>query len=516
MRRALPFALLAAPLALVSACSPHSAVSNPAPPLELPDAYGQTSGGEDPDDQDPTPDRWWVAFGDPELSHLVDEALARNFQLGAAWARLAQAESGVQAASAGYWPQVSAQLDVSRRRTIAVFGVLGTQAFEVDTFAMSLPVSYELDLWNRVGHSVSAGTIDALATRDDVETLAITVVANVVETWLNLIQQRAARVLLEDQLETSRIYTELVALRFAHGLGSALDVHQQRQQLESVQAQLAQIEGGEIVARQQLAVLIGRPPSAFAGDRIGSLPEPTVLPPPPPMPRAGIPADLLLRRPDVRAARRRVESQDHRLGVAISDLFPQFRLNAAVGLSSPTIEGFVSSFVYSLAAGLLAPVLDGGRRNAEIRRNRAAVQERLQNFGQTLLNALIEVENALAQERQIRAQLESLDDQLAAARATLTESRRRYSEGLSDYLPVLTSLSSVQRLEQSAVASRRQLLSQHVQLARALGGAWTSELEPPRLPMPSSDDEDENEDAADVQVDVEDDADVQVDVEDDR
>jgi len=491
-----------------SACSPHETASNPAAPFDLPDAYAQTSGGESEaaTTEDAAPDRWWLAFGDPELSHLVDEALARNFQLGAAWARLAQAESGVQAASASYWPQVSAQLDVSRRRTVAVFGALGQQTFEVDNFGMSIPVSYELDLWNRVGHSVAAGSLDALASRDDVESLAMTVVANVVEAWLNLIQQRASRVLLEEQLDTNRIYSELVGLRFAHGLGTALDVHQQRQQLEATEAQLAQLAGQETVARQQLAVLVGRPPSDFAGDRIGSLPEPTVLPAPPPMPRAGIPGDLLLRRPDIRAARRRVESQDHRLGQAIADLFPQFRFNGSFGVSNPTLEGLLSSFVYSLAAGLLAPVLDGGRRDAEIRRNRAALQERVQNFGQTLLNALLEVENALAQERQVRTQIDNLDDQLEAARGTLTESRRRYSEGLGDYLPVLTSLSTVQRLEQSVVASRRQLLSQRVQLARALGGAWTSELEPPRLPDPQSedeDDEDEDDDEAEPGGDVE-------------
>ena len=484
-------------LLLLSACSLHETVANPAPPIDLPDAYGATSGGESAPVRDEVmPDRWWLAFGDPELSHLVDEALARNFQLGAAWARLAQRESGVRAASASYWPQISAQLDVSRRRSVVVFGALGRQEFEVDSFGISIPVSYELDLWNRVGHSVAAGGLEALASRDDVEALAMTVAANVVEAWLNLIQQRASRTLLEEQLETSELYSELVALRFAHGLGNAIDIHQQRQQLEATRSQLTQVQGAETLARQQLAVLIGRPPSAFSSGQIGSLPEPTALPPPPPMPRTGIPGDLLLRRPDVRAARRRVESQDHRVGAAIADLFPQFRFIASIGLSSPTLEGLLSSFVYAIAGGLLAPVLDGGRRSAEVQRNRAVLQERLQMFGQTLLTALLEVEGALAREAQIRSQLSSLDDQLAAARSTLTASRRRYSEGLSDYLPVLTALTSVQRLERSVVGTRRQLLSQRVQLARALGGAWTRDLEPPRLPSPRSDEEDEDSSAA--------------------
>lgn len=490
MRRTGPIVLLTATLA---ACSPHGTVESPRSPVEMPDTYGQTSGDENVAPREQVPDKWWRAFGDPELDHLVREALRRNFQLGAAWARLEQAESGVQAAASGWWPQISAQLDVSRRRQVVVFGALGQQEFEVNSFGLSVPVSYEVDLWNRVGHSVAAGSIDVLASRDDVEALAMTLVANVVETWLNLVQQRAARALLEDQLHTNEVFEELVTLRFAHGLGNAVDVYQQRQQVQATRASLAQVSGAETVARQQLAVLVGRPPSAFTSGQIGQLPEPTTLPPLPPLPRTGVPAELLLRRPDVRAARRRVASQDHRLGAAIADQFPQLRFNASVGLSNPSLTALLSSFVWSLASSLLAPVLDGGRRAAEVRRNRAALRERVQTFAQTVLTAMLEVENALAQERGLSMQISALEDQLEAARSTLIESRRRYGEGLSDYLPVLTALGATQRTEQSILTARRQLLSQRVQLARALGGAWTAELEAPRLPDPEPSQEDDDE-----------------------
>ncbi len=479
--------------ALISSCSPHHTVEDPTPPIDLPDSYAQTAGDEEVAPESDLPDEWWLAFGDPELAYLVDEALRRNFQLGAAWARLEQAEAGVQGAASGWWPQISAQLDVSRRRQVVVFGALGQQEFEVNGLGISVPVSYEVDLWNRVGHSVSAGSLDVLAGRDDVEALAMTLVANVVETWLNLLQQRAARALLRDQLETNEVYEELVTLRFAHGLGTALDVYQQRQQVQATRAQLAQIEGAEAMARQQLAVLVGRSPGAFASGQIGQLPEPNTLPPLPPLPRTGIPSELLLRRPDVRAARHRVMAQDHRLGAAIADQFPQLRFNASVGLSNPSLENLLSSFVWSIASSLLAPALDGGRRAAEVRRNRAALRERLQTFAQTVLTAMLEVENALAQERQLAVQITSLEDQLAAARATLLESRRRYGEGLSDYLPVLTALGATQRTEQSILTARRQLLSQRVQLARALGGAWTAQLEAPRLPDPAPEIDDEQQ-----------------------
>jgi NodT family efflux transporter outer membrane factor (OMF) lipoprotein len=470
-------------------CLPHQPVANPRAPIDLPEDYAETAGDEAEVPQ-ALPERWWVAFGDPELVALVDLALDQNFQLGAAWARVEQAEAVVEGASSSWWPQISAQLDVARRRQVAVFGALGRQEFENNALGLSVPVSYELDLWNRVGAQVAASGIDVLATRDDFEALALTVAANVVETWLNLVQQRALGRLLDEQLETNRVYAELVTLRFAHGLASALDVFQQRQQVAAIEAQVAQIGGSETVARQQLAVLIGRPPGAL-GEQIGQLPEPTVLPPLPPLPETGIPAHLLLRRPDVRAARRRVEAADWRVGAAIADQFPQLRFSASIGLSSPTLEDLLGSFVWSLAGSLLAPILDGGRRAAEVRRNRAVVQERLQQFAQTLLNAMLEVESALAQERQAMIQIESLETQLEAGRSALQESRRRYAEGLSDYLPVLTALVSVQRLEQSVLATQRAVLSQRVQLARALGGTWTAELERPALPMPEPADEED-------------------------
>lgn len=472
-------------------CSPHHTVEDPRPPIDVPDRYAQTAGDErDVAPEDAMPERWWTAFGDPELSYLVDEALERNFQLGAAWARLEQAEAGLEAANSNFWPQISAQLDVSRRRTVAVFGALGRQEFENNALGVSLPVSYEVDLWNRLGHQVAASGLEALAQRDDVEALAITVAANVVERWLDLLQQRALRRLLEEQLQTNLVYEELVALRFAHGLGSAVDVYQQRQQVQLTEVQLAQVLGAETVARQQLAVLVGRAPAEFASDRIGQLPEPTELPALPPLPETGIPSQLLLTRPDVRRSRRLVEAQDHRLGAAIAEQFPSFRFNASVGLSSPDLTGLLNSFVWSVAGGLLAPILNGGRLQAEVRRNRAMLQERLQLFADVLLTAMLEVENALALERQLVVQGENLRDQLSAARSTLRESRRRYAEGLSDYLPVLTALQSVQATEQNILTTQRQLLSQRVQLARALGGTWTLELEPPELPLPepSSDD----------------------------
>ncbi|MGF1465782.1 MAG: efflux transporter outer membrane subunit [Sandaracinaceae bacterium] len=466
---------------LTPGCLPHTPQTNPEPPVgELPESFRQAAGGEAPlgDSTLASPDRWWIAFEDPELTALIDRAMARNFDMRAAWARLDQAEAVAEGASADFWPQVSLSLDVSRRRQVAVFGALGTQEFEFNNFGLSVPVTYELDVWNRIGAQVAAAGLDVLASRDDVEALAITVAANVTERFLDVLFQRAARQLLTEQLDANQVQEELLVLRFGLGLGTTLDIYQQRQQVEAVEAQLATIDAQEAVARQQLAVLVGEMPGTFA-ERIGRLDEPSRLPRFPALPATGIPSMLLARRPDVRAAQRRAAAADWRLGSAIAAQFPAFRFDGSFGLNSPTLEGFVSSFVFSVAAGILTPVLDGGRLAAEARRNRALVQERLQQFAQTLLTAILEVENALALERQQLVNITNLEDQLDNARAQLRESRRRYAEGLSDYLPVITALVTVQSVEQSLLTARREALSQRVQLVRALGGAWTAELEAP-------------------------------------
>lgn len=474
----------------LNACLPYSPDSNPAPPVELPDHYAQTAGGENEAALRPTgeqegvdaaaPSRWWEAFGDPELTHLVDTAIVRNFQVRAAWARLDQAEARGMGVSANYWPQISASLDVSRRRQVIFFGALGRQEFENNNLSFSLPVSYELDLWNRVGANLAAAGLDALASRDDVEALALTVAANVVERYLDMLQQRASRRLLTAQLERNRTYLELLQLRFANGLSEAGAVYQQRQQVYAAETLLAGVEGQESVARNELAVLVGRPPGAFK-EQIGSLPEASELPDPPPLPKTGLPSRLLLVRPDVRAAQRRAAAEDWRVGSAIAAQFPTLNLQASVGLSSPTLPDLLSSFVFSILSSLAAPVLDGGRLAAEVKRQKAVLQERLQSFAQTVLTAMLEVENALAQERQQRDTLDRLYAQLEAAQMNLREQRQRYGQGLSEYLPVLTALATVQNVERDLLATQRRWLGQHVQIARALGGAWTLDLKRPNL-----------------------------------
>lgn len=450
---------------VLAACSVHKVTEKPKPPVEIPESYGSTNAGK-------LPEQWWRDFRDPDLDKLVARSLRDNLQLRAAWARVRQARAMTRQARSGKYPQLDGNLSGSRRRLRFDFGDMGVIFPQINTFTASVSAGYEVDLWKRIGSGAKAASLDAAAVRDDVSATAIGLAADITDAWWDLVLQRARRKLLEEQLKTSQQFLDLIKLRFQQGLASALDVHQQNRLMIGQRAQLALVDSAVKVLEHRLAILVGQPPRAVvAGDR-------STLPELPPLPGVGIPADLLERRPDVRAARRRVVAADYRVAVAVADRLPGLRLSGDVSTQDNNIAGLISSPLYSILAAVTGPLFDGGRRRAEVDRNKAIVQERVIQYGQILLGAMMEVENALVQEKQQRIYIGDLQKQVEVAKSALREARERYRAGLSDYLVVLTSLQALQNTELGLLSARRQALAYRVQLCRALGGTWTRSLAP--------------------------------------
>ncbi len=445
-----------------SACAVHRVDRKPTPPVEMPASFGQRPAGA------LLTGPWWHEFDDPELSAVIDRSLRDNLELRAVWARLAQARALSGQAGAARWPQLNVELGAGRGREPI------TRTTQ-NSFSWSAAAGYEVDLWRRVASQHGAAEQDLYAARDDVEATAISLAAAVAETWYDLVYQRAQAALLAEQKRTDQIFLRLVQLRFGQGLVSALDVHQQQQRLFEVEATLASVQASQRVAEHRLAVLLGRAPGTIRPGTAASLPAL------PPFPDTGVPADLLIRRPDARAAQRRVIAADYRVAAAIADRLPTIRLSASVGDQASSPSDLIRNPLWNLASGLLAPIFDGGRRAREVDRNRAVVEERLAQFGSVLLRALAEVEDAIALEREQRRIIAELSRALAEARSSLQEARDRYEQGVSEYLQVLTALGATQALELRLLGARRQLVSHRIQLYRALGGAWTRELsQPPR------------------------------------
>jgi NodT family efflux transporter outer membrane factor (OMF) lipoprotein len=422
-------------------------------------------------------DRWWLSFEDPELDALVEQALADNLDLIQAWARLEQATVLARQAAAAQWPEIAIETGYSKSQANFSGGErLGTFSITTERIPLTIGAAYEVDVWKRIASLKRGAVLDMEATREDLESIAMTLAAQVAEAWFSLVEQSAQTRLLEEQQETGRTFLELTRLRFSQGLASALDVYQQRQQLAATRAEVPLVEAGKEVFRHQLAVLVGDPPRAFEP------PETEALPALPPLPPTGLPSDLLTRRPDVRSAHLRLAAADHRVAAAVADRLPALRIGAETGYESrdfDEIENLFDNWIWSLFANITWPVFDGGRRKAEVDRNKAIVKEALGAYGKVMLQALQEVEDALIQERKQAEFLMELERQVQLAGDTLREARMRYANGLSDYLPVLAALESLQTVERSLITAERQLLSFRVQLYRALGGTWTLALEPP-------------------------------------
>ncbi|PKN56276.1 MAG: RND transporter [Deltaproteobacteria bacterium HGW-Deltaproteobacteria-14] len=464
----------------LSSCAVHSVDATPEAPVAIPERFANDGGaasiplGGASEERIETPDRWWRAFGDPQLDGLVDQALSDNLDLRRGWTRLAQAQAVARGAAAASWPQISADAGVSGQRTVFnVGGPVGLISNTSSTYSIGLSARYEVDLWRKIASTEDAMALDVRATREDLETVAMTISGRVAELWLAIVGERAGLALLDEQEAVTRQFVGLVEARFGQGLASALEVFQQRQQLAALGAQRPLIEARIATSQQQLAVLLGEAPSAA--------PEVAraTLPPAPPAPPSALPADLLGRRPDVRAAQLRVVAADYRVGAAIADRYPSLALSGRIGVQAADLADFIDSWIWSLAASLTAPLFDGGRRSAEVDRAEAAMQDLLLGYGQVVLQALLDVDNALVSEARQRENVALQQRQLELARQSLAEAQSRYANGLTDYLNVLTSLRTAQQSEQALLAAERQLLGYRVQLYRALGGAWTRDLKAP-------------------------------------
>jgi len=474
------YLLSASLLVFLGGCTLHEVDTKPRPDVPVPKSF--QSGAQGKLDTD---NRWWLVFQDAQLNALVEATVANNLDVKRAWARLGQARAlAVQAGAAAY-PQIDAGFNLSMNQSQNPARNFGIPGFEGDTFlyfgngSLSISIAYEVDLWGRVSSTKKAAALDVAAARQDVSALALTMAAQVVEAWMSIAEAKTQLALIEKQREINDTYLKLLEERFKFGQADSVAIFQQRQALAASTAQVPLVEGRIKLLKYQLATLQGRPAGAFQAEPAGTIP---VLPAPP---ATGLPADVIKNRPDVRAAQMRIVAADYRVGVAIADQYPALRLTGSTGLNGQSqlkdgnIMDFFTGWIWNLAGGLVAPLFDGHRRSAEVERTKVVVNDLIHAYGNTVLTALKEVEDALVQEQQQRKFLDRLEGQLKLADATLGEARTRYLEGGGDYLSVLTAIAAKQNLELQELTAQRTLLTHRIALYRALGGTWPGKLRQP-------------------------------------
>ncbi len=436
---------------------------SPALPVSAPPEFSSSGG------RTPPPAEWWKAFGCPGLDAVEAKALAGNLNLHAFEKRVLQAQAALRQARSGLFPAVEANAGLERSRgrsRVQGFGGTSTTVHVRSSQAQAgLAATWEIDLWNRVRATVAAARCSLRAVHEDRIAAAVSVTGQVAETWFRWAGARAQLAVLERQSATDARYLATLETRYDQAQARWVDVLQQRQHIEALRNARIALERQADLLRHALALLLGRPPES------PGIPAPSRIPDLPPLPATGVPADLIRRRPDVRAAYWRAAAADRRIAAAAADRFPRLSLSATDRSAAEAIQDLFGPWLASLAANIAAPVFDAGRRRAAVAGARAQAAEMLEHYGQTVLAALREVEDALVAEKRDRAALDSVRRQLELARQALQRIRDMYDNGQADYLRVLEAVRAVDSLERTLIQARVDLLLNRVRLYRALAGA---------------------------------------------
>ncbi|MBN2315626.1 MAG: efflux transporter outer membrane subunit [Sedimentisphaerales bacterium] len=430
--------------------------------IQIPDTF-TTMGTE------PMQEKWWRAFDDNELNDLIDQALTNNFDLQVAWDRLVQTRALAEQTNATLWPQASLAGEVGRTRQEANGAVNYTSLYSVGVAA-----SYEVDLWSQLRSTQQAAWLDVEAQRDAIDTAAITLAASIANTWYQLAEAKALARIARDQIKTNQDVLKIVTVQWRKGAAGAADVYRQRQLVASTEAQLITAEETVELLQYALSVLIGEKPGSSWQQT--SIELPTL----PPIPKLGVPTDVLLRRPDVRQSYRQVQAADQRLAIAIADQYPSLRISAyAETTSTVKVSDLFDDWLANLAANAVQPIFDKDLRKAEVRRQEAIVSQRIHAWSQTILDALEEVESAITRERQQKQLIKNLEYRLELARLTYRRNQESYMKGQVDYIRVLESLESLQALERNIATARRTFIQRRIDLYRSIAGPC--ELQQPEL-----------------------------------
>jgi len=442
--------LLLSIIYLAAGCSPKTSTTTL--PIKTPESFSNTG-------EVPLEEEWWSAFDDPQLDQLVQTALDSNFTIRSAWQRVKAAEAVVDRETSNFWPdiQATAQSGLSRPEPDFVGG---------ENVQLGLSASYEIDLWGRFKTAVQAERYRSQASMFDYQTAAISISAEVAITYFQLQTAWNLLELSNEQITTNENIMRLIRARFGIGQIRGVDILRQRQLLRSTYQLRYALESQIAVLEHQLLVLLGQPPQ----EEINYLTD--TLPPLPPLPETGIPADLIRRRPDVGQAFSQLNAADREVASAISAQYPRITIGTSYALRSNNFQDLWSQWAYSLAGGITAPLFYGGRLSAEVDRTKAVKQQLLFDYGQTVLIALQEVENALVQEQQQLSVIETLEDQVEIGTRAYEQLQVEYFNGLSDYLVVLTELTQVQQLQRDLLNARLLLIQFRVNLYRALAGGF--------------------------------------------
>ncbi len=481
MKRAAILAAVAL-LGLAAGCTVGPRYSRPAAPAPAPDAWKTQPPWQQAAPKDSIPKgAWWQVFHDPALDAYEQQLLQANQSLVAARDRLDQARSLARVATADMFPQLSTDPSALRERGAGnrplngqvqtiVNGVAQPLApYTQNVFTIPFSLSYEADLFGRVRRNVEAANASLQSTAADLQNVQLVLTAELAADYFTLRELDAEFEVVQESVGYQRKGLDLVKNRHDGGIASGLEVAQQAALLDSTVSQLSLVQESRAQYEHAIAVLVGQPASNL------SLPVAPLRATPPPVP-LGVPSDVLERRPDISTAERMMAYENAQVGIARTAFYPHITLSGSGGWQSRDLGSLLNapSLFWSLGADALQPIFEGGRNRANLAAARAAYDQSVANYRQSVLTAFQEVEDGISN-------LSTLSQALATQGAAVDDARReleiannRYIGGVTSYLDVINAQTTLLVSERLQTQLLGQQMVSSVYLVKALGGGWDS------------------------------------------
>jgi multidrug efflux system outer membrane protein len=457
-------------LALLCACAVGPNYKQP--PVTAPDQYREVQGPPAPAaslaDQP-----WWDVFGDPVLKDLIDEALRNGYDVQIAAARVEEARARAGVARSEFFPQIGYGADSGRGRNSVYVSPYSTATSNLNS--VNVNFGWELDIWGRIRRLNEAAKAQYLATEDARRGVLLSLVSDVARTYFSLQELDAELVITKKTVAAFQETYDLFKRKLDEGAASALETSYAEAALGQVAAQIPEIERRIEATENQLNLLLGRNPAPIPrGQALATQALPPEIP-------AGLPSELLQRRPDVRQAEQQLVAANALVGVATANFFPRISLTGFFGAVGPELDNFFypAGKTWSIAAGLLGPLFQGGRLRSEYGATYAQWEQAKAQYEQTVTGAFAETTTVLYARQKIGTSVSELERTVAAYGEMVRLSNLRYFSGLANYFEVLYAMQLLFPAEITLARTRLDLQVDYVDIYKALGGGWNLQQEDP-------------------------------------
>jgi NodT family efflux transporter outer membrane factor (OMF) lipoprotein len=409
---------------------------------------------------------WWEIFADPELNSLEQQVAASNQDLKAAEARFREARAMIRFNRSYEFPTISAGASIASVRDSSNRPYFPA-SYNTGDFVLPFDLSYEVDLWGRIRRQVTSAREETQATAADLETVKLSLQAELAFDYFELRSADAQKQLLDDTVQAYTEALQLTVNRLEGGYSPKSDVAQARTQLDTTRVQDTDVAVQRAAYEHAIAVLIGKPPAQFTLEPTHSTFQPPDIP-------VGLPSMLLERRPDIAAVERRVAEANEQIGIARAAFFPSLVLSATGGVEGTSIVNWFNwpSRFWAVGPSMVQTIFDAGRRRATSEATQASYDAMVASYRQATLSAFQQVEDNLAALRVLSHEAEQQREATASAQESLELFTNRYTGGLDPYLQVITAQTIALGNERNDVDILRRRMDASVLLVKALGGGW--------------------------------------------